>query len=752
MNKSKVQQNRLKTWRYYTIMSAFSTLLILALTVNFTLNSRSFQKWLFARYVAPSLSDIGLSIDFSGFDYRFPSSFYVGPTTLNYKDSALITVKDIQLNDVFWSSQMGVRNILVKQCELQSPLDDERMQGFINAISSNSDDAAQSFQATIGSISLDSIYGRTSNDMSWAFSGESRNLLLLDDKLSVDHISILAVLDGVQFTVVSENLSKNSNGQIEFDYSLNSDGIAKVDGGLSGYVDSLYVEGAIQTDTSIELAALGIEEFKPVLEACEFSFNGLWYNSEGFGQILGGNSSYSIRSILKQEGSGFYRTSTDLDLSGEFYNWSFFTDFEPILGVFRPKKAKIDLKTDFSDISWSTILTDKNNRWEFSSESQNDPVRGMLSCDQIMLGPLESAQVQMSILPNLSAVIKGDDFEILAALQEIRSNGIKIKGLNVRFEHQLDRDTLWLSSLDPNCDVELNYSRVGTLNSIVGQLNALDLGIIDILDTGQRLTATANINFTDKGLGSVLLQDVVLMRPEDVVFLRELSLTHVLNAKSRSLVLSSDILDFSVNGNWDFSDFSKVSTHVFQDIIVQEEERWPQAVFKFDIQAGNVGWLADLMHLDVFISEDTHIFGNYNGTRKMWSTTMFIPEVIYGNNSGKDIILASSQTQNVHNTTLKADKLKFDSWNLTSLNLSSNGILGHKRIKFSGVVEDSIPSRISLEGSLSSGMAAITSGAFNIGESHFTLLDTAHLQWQNAQLNIDSLILAGDDGRFVLNG
>ena len=51
-----------------------------------------------------------------------------------------------------------------------------------------------------------------------------------------------------------------------------------------------------------------------------------------------------------------------------------------------------------------------------------------------------------------------------------------------------------------------------------------------------------------------------------------------------------------------------------------------------------------------------------------------------------------------------------------------------------------------------SGEAGITTAAFNIGESHFTLLDTANLQWQNAQLNVDSLILAGKDGRFVLNG
>ena len=63
------------------------------------------------------------------------------------------------------------------------------------------------------------------------------------------------------------------------------------------------------------------------------------------------------------------------------------------------------------------------------SESLNDPVRGMLLSNQLALGPIESAKAQMSILPNLSAVIEVDDFEILAALPEIRSNGQKVKGV-----------------------------------------------------------------------------------------------------------------------------------------------------------------------------------------------------------------------------------------------------------------------------------------------------------------------------------
>ena len=300
-------------------MSAFSVLLILALTATVTLNSRPFQKWLFDGYVAPSLADRELSIDFSGFDYQFPSSFYFGPTTVNFKDSALFTVKSIEFNDVFWSSHIGVRTILVNQCELHSPIDGERFKGFISTFNSDSDNAGQLFQATIGAIYIDSIYGSTSNDISWTINGESGNVVL-DDELSVEEVSLLAVINGIQFEGGAKNISKSSNGRIQLDYVFNSDGIAKTYGGVSGFVDSLFLEGSIQTDTSIELASMGMEEYEPVLQACEFSFNGLFYDSEVSGQILGGNSSYSMRSTLRSRKVSSYQSWVNLDVESLLYS------------------------------------------------------------------------------------------------------------------------------------------------------------------------------------------------------------------------------------------------------------------------------------------------------------------------------------------------------------------------------------------------------------------------------------------------
>ena len=188
------------------------------------------------------------------------------------------------------------------------------MKGFLKTFSSDSNDAGQPFQATIGAIYVDSIHGSTKNDISWTISGESGDVVL-DDEFSAEDVTLLAMLNGVQFEVEAENISKSSEGQIKFDYLLTSPGIAKASGNVSGFVDSLNLEGSIQTDTSVELASMGMEEYEPVLKACEFSFNGSWYNSEFTGRVSGGNSSYSMRSTLTQEESNSYTISTDLDLS-----------------------------------------------------------------------------------------------------------------------------------------------------------------------------------------------------------------------------------------------------------------------------------------------------------------------------------------------------------------------------------------------------------------------------------------------------
>ena len=750
MNESKVQQNRLKTWRYYTLMSAFSVLLILALAATVTLNSRPFQKWLFAGYVAPSLAERELSIDFSGFDYQFPSSFFFGPTTLNYRDSALITVTNIELHDVFWSSHIGVRNILVNQCELHSPLDGERVKGFINSFNSDSDNAGQSFQATIGAISLDSIHGSsTSNDISWTISGETGNVVL-DDELSAEDVSLLAVLNGVQFEVEAANISKSSEGHINFDYLLTSNGIAKASGGVSGFVDSLYFEGSIQTDTSIELASIGIEEYESILQACEFSFNGSWYNSEFTGRVSGGNSSYSMRSTLTQKESDSYRISTDFELSHELYKWPIFAGLEPILSVFRPKNVQIGIKTDFSDFSWSTVLTDKNNRWELSSESQNDPVRGMLLSNQLALGPIESAKAQMSILPNLSAVLGGDDFEILAALPEIRSNGEKIKGLNARFEHRQDNDSLWLSSLDPNFDIELYGSRKGKINKVSGIINALNLALVDSSSSGQILSTSAKAIWTDEAIGTLAFNDFVLSRPDDVVFLSELNLKHQMIQDERSFAIKGDVLDTRITGKWNLTDLYKIKNLIIDDLISEKSAFWPETKVNFHLRAGDVNWLFDLFSLDFGLGQNSFVEFQFDGTKKTWSSVIELESIFYSDLELKEVQQNSSVSNGEHYLIFTTEELNFDAIELSELSVELTGTTDDKSIKFLGIIKDTIPSNVSLNATLSNNKLNIADLNFNIGDSYFELDQNTGIVWEWPQININRMLLKGSDGEFEI--
>ena len=468
--------------------------------------------------------------------------------------------------------------------------------------------------------------------------------------------------------------------------------------------------------------------------------------------VFGGNTLYNLSGKIEELQGTNYEVSSKIDLAEEFYNWSVLNDFQEIFGFFKPKTIDLSAKTDFSDASWNIELADKKNNLSLSSEGIELPVRGTLNSNDLGLGPLQQLKAQFSLLPNIESAINDQELQLLAAISSLTANNVEVRGINAKYEHSSQRDTLWISSLDPNFDLEVQGNRKGRLNTIKGNLNSFNLELIDPLDTGQILMANATLNFSDDGLGALLLQDVVLQRPQDVVFLRELSLTHMLTNKARSLELSSDVLDFSINGRWNFNDFEEVGNQVFQDIIVQKPTVWPQSQFKFDIQAGNVGWIADLLHIDLDLSEDTHIFGKYNNEQQSWSTTMFVPSARFEGVEGHEIMLASSQSGLVHNTTFKADQLSINDWLVSGLNLSSNGQNLQKDIRFAGTVVDSISTEFSLSGTLNSGFASISDLSFNIGESVFKLKDQAHLKWQSDLLDVDSLVLKGDDGAFTLAG
>lgn len=728
-------------------------LLVTGVSLTIVLNSKSVQQGLFDRFVSPLLAEYSLQADFTGFDYSFPSSITLQPTTVYYSDAPLVELGEWEITDVFWSGKLGIGSTRFSSLRIIEDLKSPRFEELFNEFSDSSSSTSEYYSPLtldIGSIKLDSL--QFSFDSTHISNQLIIDHLIIGENVSATGVNIDLEASPYAASLAVSTLNLSPNGTFDLDYSISNDSVATLVGHVEGGEEEFMFTGDLVASTQLSLDAFEAASLEPLVRGMQIGFNGTT-DSEGFTLgIFGGNTLYNLSGKVEELQGANYLVSSKIDLAEGFYNWSVLNDFHEIFGVFKPKTIDFSAKTDFLDASWEIELADKKNHLLLSSEGLELPVRGSLNSRDLALGPLQHVKAQFSLLPNVQAVVNNQDIQVLAAISSLTSNDVEIRGINAKYEHTSQDDTLWLSSLDPNFDLEVQGSRKGNLNTIKGELNSLNLELIDPLDTGQILMANASLNFSDEGLGALLLQDVVLQRPQDVVFLRELSLTHVLTDKARSLELSSDVLDFSINGRWDFNDFAQVGNHVFQDIIVQKPIAWPQSQFKFDIQAGNVGWIADLAHIDLDLSEDTHIFGKYNDEQQIWSTTMFVPSARFEGIEAQNIMLAASQTKLVHNTTFKAGQFSYDDWLVSGLNLSSNGQNLQKSIRFKGTVEDSIPSEFSVAGTLNTGFASLTELSFNIGESVFELKDQAHLKWQSDLLDVDSLVLKGDDGAFTLAG
>lgn len=728
-------------------------LLVAGVSLTAVLNSRRVQQNLFDRFITPVLAEYHLAVDFRGLDYSFPSSITVYPATVYYSDVPIAASGTLEITDVFWSGKLGISAVKLSSLQILEDLNDPLFQSFLQEFEDSTSSESVYYSPLtldIGAISLDTL--QFIFDSTLISNRFTIDHLIVGENVSVTGIDLNVDASPYQASLALSRLELSPNGKYALDYSINNDSIATLVGHVEGEEDKLMFTGDLVASTNLSLEAFHATSYEPLIQEAQIGFNGATDSTGLTLGIFGGNRWYNLSGKVSELSGSNYLISSQINLEEEFYNWSILSDFQEIFDVFKPKSIDFSAKTDFSDASWEIELADIKNNLVLSSEGIALPVRGILNSRDLALGPLQQLKAQFSLLPNIEAVVNDQDIQVLAAISSMRANDIEVRGVNAKYEHALQGDTLWISSLDPNFDLEVQGSRRGNLNTIKGDLNSFNLELIDPLDTGQTLMASATLNFSDEGLGALLLQNVVLQRPQDVVFLRELSLTHMLTNKARSLELSSDVLDFSINGRWNFGDFAKVGQHVFQDIIVQKPTVWPRSQFKFDIQAGNVGWIADLAHIDLDLSEDTHIFGKYNDEQKTWSTTMFVPSARFEGVEAHNIMLASSQTALVHNTTFKSDLFSVDEWQVSGLNLNSNGQNLQKNIRFTGTVEDSIPAEFTLAGSLNSGFASLSDLSFNIGESSFALKKQAQLKWQADLLDVDSLVLEGEDGTFTLAG
>ena len=752
MNESKVKQNGLVRTLRRLAVSLLVSVLVFTLAITTFLNSAFFQKKFYSSFIAPAIEEQGLKIDFNGFNYAFPASFSLPSTVIYFHDTAVVRLGRIEVRDIIWSTTLGIDAIELDTIEVLEPVDGPLMRNMVRSVLDTSSNGESGlFALDIATMNFKGI-SIPFEDSTKGFVAFYLNQLNLDDAVAADSLFSIVKYEGYEINMFSNQMGYRENGNYEFDFLAESPELISIQGLLKGSDTVTDWNGKISIPDDPNLVDRLDEKFWNIFQNASFDYQ-LSADSAGFmGWLIGGNEAYEIRTKYKQGSTGKYNIEGDIFPKESLYNWPLFEGYEDIFEYVKPNQAEIKVQTDFSDVDWSLKFIDLHSEIVLKSPGINEPVRATILSESIGLGPLQSARAQLSLLPNINAVIQNENYQVLGVFPSLVSNGKEVRGINVSYYHTPSKDTLWLSSLDSNFDVELAANNILGVTKLAGKLNAVSLDVLDPLDTGQVLITDFECTFNEEGIGSLFLGDMLLARPSDMIFLRELHVTHGIASGVRSLELSSDVLNCSMTGHWDFQDLPLIADHVLQDILVQDRKEWIPIDFSFNLHAGDIGWIADLAHIDVFVSEHTRAIGQYSGHDMYWSTELTVPSFSSKNISGYDIMLKGSQQGKDHWSSFQAESIDYEGFKFTEVLVNAEGKNDLRDLALNFSLVDSIASHVNFKGHFFKNQISMDSLSFNIGTSAFSSSRSGSIRWEDSKILADSVGVNGSSGAFWLNG
>ena len=119
-------------------------------------------------------------------------------------------------------------------------------------------------------------------------------------------------------------------------------------------------------------------------------------------------------------------------------------------------------------------------------------------------------------------------------------------------------DSVWLSCLDTLLDLEGYVVKEKAGYAMDVEAHAVGLDLFDALDTGQVISGQFHGNYQSNSTGSIAVKDLLLQRPNDVVFLRSLLAEHTLEDAVRTLRIQSDVANGRLVGDWEFKSLPKI--------------------------------------------------------------------------------------------------------------------------------------------------------------------------------------------------
>jgi len=737
MNESKIQQ-RLRGRGKNIRLGLLLFLLLIVLPVILLLNSLTVQRSLWRNFVDPRLADIGLMSDFQGFKYNFPNSIEFNPLLFYTEEDTLVTSKEIELAELSFSKGWRLASLKSLGLEINVPA----LQTFINKQEATGN--SQDFRLLVSELRVPTL--KLKGDTLLSELQLNCDGLQYDGALTIDSIDLKAQWDTIPFLFSGQHIGYSesfTSGSFNIDV-LN---LGQLEGAISGAPKDINVKALLRLNANSQMLPPQIRGYElPLI----YDVNFFCHELDSIKSSIAFKSP-TIEGDMSCIGRLNQALAVELNLNL----------LDPV-HKYVPKEIPIELVPNSLNVTgriddWisnDVRITAESNTAIYSLNFNDLESPAYINAS--ILNPnfqnLDAFEVRTAIKPTIASVFS-EGWNATGVFPKLQFSTHTSKGLSFDLHHGGSKDSVWLTCLDTLLDLEGYVLKNGEDYTSVLDLNAIGLDLFDPLDTGQVISGSFAVDFRSSSTGKIEVQDLLLQRPNDSVFLDSLIAEHSLREGVRTFVIQSDVANGGLVGDWEFKSLPNIMevmiSSSYDDGTVKS---WPKAELEGHLRIGEVNWLADLFHLPLVVAPGSTLKWNYNKIGKKWAIESVIRSGTYGPYALTGVDLSIDHQDMYFDALVSVEHAQIGQTEVRTFKAESHGSDMVRDVRFTGSLVDSIPTAVVGKFNYMPGRALIENASFNIGLDTFSLVSSEPVDWNKHYVQTDALEFNGSGGALHLAG
>ena len=724
-----------------SILALFALVLI---SFAALLNSPKLQRMAYASWVAPTLLDFGVSTDFESFRYN-NRGVVIESITVFINDSAVSHIQGLRLNELNWTrNELRFGSIGADSIFLDAR-DTTELSRWYKALPTSNGTATtlvtfNEFDLPNAVVAVDGI-----DLIHIAVKGSEMSVV---PEFTADSLHMALGLDSLQAQLKVHDLSFNSDAVVDLDLQTNIG--ANLEGKLTlgNNVINANIEGVITP----ALRRWGLDSLAAeVLMGTSFSavIESSWPEVQATYNTV--NEYFNLFGELRSSSTG-YETNGQVKLAPALYELLPLVEETSELKAMLPDIIGYELAfDDFTDLDFSVTARANQNQLKLYAPSLNHVAKIELNAPNLPLGPVFGGSIKAALKPSLSSLLNGQAIQVVGLAPKLHFQDHDVRGFSFDFHHGT-QDSLWWSCLDSLMDVQGQLTYAKDIYKGRAEINALGLMLLDPLDTGQVISGSLAFQVSNALQGSVVLKDVLLQRPMDVVFINELNLSHIYKDAFRSIQVNSEVLSGSLEGNYGFNDLLPIGDIILSDLIGQShKQNLKGSTLSLNADIGNINWLSQLFHLDLSLPEGGTVSGSYSSMDKTWAVQGYVPVIEQRSQKIEDLRINTKATNNLIYGTLSIEDGQFPGIHLAQSSIVWKPI-DQQRAQVHLVRKDSLPGSLDATITYEDLSYQIVEGLISLGKDSINIERGGPIYWDGSTIVFDTIKMTGTQGKLNLGG